>query len=537
MQEIKRILWVDDHPEIEVSSLFNDGETKKVRLMIDAVKEISSSHLYDYDTIVLDIDFSNGVPDVDAIAEELSKRIYLAPDLPEKNKYIINNGGDLLFIYLLERGYPSKQVAFLTGNPGMLEKLRDYHRKSSANMSNEDIALAYQTAWNDAGDGDDAWDLFVEKIESLPVADEYISEDAIIQCSDYLENNNYEKLKQFISGISPKQVSGNDVKNTGDMMIYRFHEANLESPAFFTKKENYIKGHDKEDAEHWLKDNRTRDRVARWLILSAGYHVKKLFDQDQNAMKTQMANLFSDVETDPGIWSSFSQLYNLFYGLRDIDQKEPYYQAISAMLIPFDKSPYSSGPNATAPGANYDKVQKAFARFSKQCRNYCSHNYFGSSITNETALFIIMGTLAAVLNSSQRLDFDSWFKNAETQFVTNGTYNIQSNLTKIDAIGSSLYSNSEINQDAFNKLHLPNSYAACNPWQMLQAIGYNTKMDLTHEQSSEVREKYFVFTLSAYIVKWFAGISEQDVLSQFGKGIEIIYKVANEIVDAYVYPH
>ena len=89
---------------------------------------------------------------------------------------------------------------------------------------------------------------------------------------------------------------------------------------------------------------------------------------------------FSGINTDPGIWSSFSQLYNLFYGLRDIDQREPYYQAISAMLIPFDKSPYSSGPDVMAPGTNYDKVQKAFARFSKQCRNYCSHNYFGSSI-------------------------------------------------------------------------------------------------------------------------------------------------------------
>ena len=55
MRNIKRVLWVDDHPETEVSSLFRDDETKQVSLMENAIEEISSRYLYDYDTIVFDI--------------------------------------------------------------------------------------------------------------------------------------------------------------------------------------------------------------------------------------------------------------------------------------------------------------------------------------------------------------------------------------------------------------------------------------------------------------------------------------------------
>ena len=110
-------------------------------------------------------------------------------------------------------------------------------------------------------------------------------------------------------------------------------------------------------------------------------------------------------------------------------------------------------------------------------------------------------------------------------------------LLKIDILGNNLFLNGDINTDAFNKLHLPSVYSACNPWQMIQAIGYNSKMDLAHEPSSSVREKYFVFTLAAYVIKWFAGMTEQDVNIQFGEGIEKVYRISNEIVDAYVYPH
>jgi len=442
----------------------------------------------------------------------------------------------LLFIYLLERGYPSSRVAFLTGNPGMLQKLKDYNNKNSAAMTKEEIASAYLKAWDDAGDGDDAWDRFVNNIESLPVPDEYIGEDVILQCSDYLEKNDFESLKQYINGISPRPVTGNDVQNTGDMMIYRFHEANLESPIFFTKKDHYIKGHDKGDAEQWLRKGRTDDRLTRWLILSAGNYVKSLFDENQNAMRTQMGNLFSGINTDPGIWSSFSQLYYLFYGLRDLDQKGPYYQAISAMLIPFDNSPKSSGPNAASAGGDYNKIQRAFARMSKQARNYCAHNYFGSSVSNRTALFIIMGTLSGILTKDQRQSLDnSWYKNVKAVIGSKHSYDVSLNVQKIDSLCITLIGSGDINLGAAFKYGAPATYANYKPLDVLKALGYYIKKDMVHQPDTSDRESYFVFTLAAYIIKWFEGMSEADILNSYGEGIKIIYELSNEIVDEYQY--
>lgn len=538
MRDIKRVLWVDDRPEIEVSNLFKDAETKKVSLMEDALKEISGPHLYDYDTIVFDIDFGNGLPDPDKVIDELTKKIFIKPD-DRNNEFIINNGGYLLFIYLLERGYPSKQVAFLTGNPGMLEKLKDYNLKMISDLSSDEIAIKYKEAWDNAGDGDDAWDLFVKSIESLPVDGAFISDDAILECSGYLEANDEIGLKGYISSITPKPVTGNEVKNTGDMMIYRFHEANLESPAFFTKKEHFIAGHDRGEAEQWLNDARTEDRITRWLILYAGNYVKDLFDNDLNGMQNQMSQLFSGINTDPGIRSSFSQLYNLFYGLRDLEQRGPYYQAISAMLIPFDKSPQGSENTALDAGNNYIKHQRAFARFSKQARNYCAHNYFGSSVLNKTALFIILGTLSGVLSKDQRQQIDdNWYKNVHTLIQGWVNYDTNQNIAKVDSLCQSLLNGSHINlSEAFKHRTPPTNYTDYTPYDVLRSLGWNKQMDLTHEQNKAKREEYFLFTLAAYIVKWFKGMNEDNIEQSLGLGIKILFQISNEIVDKYQYPN
>ena len=535
MREIKRVLWVDDCPDMEVGVLFRNDETKQVSLMEDAIKEIASDHLYEYDTIVFDIDFENGLPNPDIVIEELAKRIYLDSD-NRKNDFIINNGGYLLFIYLLERGYPSKQVAFLTGNPGMLDKLREYSQRVSAGLKKEEIAHAYKKAWDDAGEGEDAWDIFLKNVESLPVSKEYISEDAILQCTDWLEKNDYESLKEYIYSISPKPITAIDVQNTGDLMIYRFHEANLEPPVFFTKRRNYIRDHDKGDAEAWLERGRTEDRRTRWLILSAGNIVKSLFDEDQDGMRHQIGQLFSGINTDPGIWSSFSQLYNLFYSLRNIEQRGPYYQAISAMLIPFDKSPVNSGNNAVI-GDNYINVRRALARLSKQARNYCAHNYFGSSISNKTALFIIMGTMSAVLSESQRESVDDyWYKNVKEIILQDHSYDCAANIQKIDDLCNALISNEYINMARAFQYSVPGTYEEYTPRDILRVLGYNTRMDLEHEISTSRREAYYLFTLAAYVAKWFEGLSEEELSYTYGEGIGIMFQISNKTIDEYEYP-
>lgn len=533
MRDIKRVLWIDDVPGNLASQLFHDNETKQMRLLEDALKEISSSHLYDYDTIVFDIDFSHGVKDVEAISAELLEKIYISPEELVSDDFIISYGGYLLYIYLLERGYPSSQVAFLTGNPTMMEYLRAFDKEYRNEMPKEVVVTKYIKAWEDAGDSEDSWYIFLDKIKNLKCPYEYISQDSIEKCSDFLEKDDEEGLRNYIYSMEIKPVSYDGMKNTGDVMIYRFHKANLETPAFFTKSSNYILGHDIQDAEQWLDTRRTNDQLTRWLILSAGYHVTTLFQNNPSAMSSQIAQVFDRANVDIGLKASFNQLYNLFYGLRDINLRGPYYQAISAMLTPFDNNPKSCGDSATASGICYDDIQRSFARLSKQSRNYCSHNYFGSEVSNETALFIILIAVTSVLNQAQRTEFDNWYDDVKALFPAGRRYVRESNVRKIDDFGYSLYRDRKINTDAFNKLHLPRAYNPNRPWKMLQVAGYNINMDLDHETNSAVREKYYIFTLASYIVKWFDGLSETDIETRFGHGIRIVFELSHEIVEDY----
>ena len=531
MREIKRILWVDDYPNNTARSLFPAGETKNVATMDEAINEISSDHLYDYDTIVLDIDFENGLPNGETnTVQKLTKRIFLKKD--QRNKaFIINNGGYLLFLYLLEKGYPSEQVAFLTGNTGILAQLRNFLQQDE--MSKEDIFIEVKQLWEKySGD----FDAFEEKICELPIDENYKTPSFFDDCVDKLIDEDFDGLKILIDGVKPTLVTG--TQNTGDMMIFRFHEANLEPPAFFSKNENDLPGHNREDAQKWIEKKRTDDKLVRWLLLYAGNYVESLFQHDLNAMNTQIGGIFRETSVDPGIRSSFRQMYYVFEGLKSTKKSEesrgPYYQAIAAMLIPFDNSPCSSGASANVNNLGYEKVQRAYARFCKQARNYCAHNYFGSAISNNTTAFILAGTLCAILSKEQIAQISPWFVNLINRYSYSNTYSVQDNIIKIDNLYEQLDHAEKIDTISAHVNSLT-SYSDFEPWDILRALGYNIDMDDSSQNNSSIRENYFVFTLAAYILKWFEGLNENEIESRFGIAIKNMFVLSNEIVDTYNY--
>lgn len=534
MGAIKRVLWVDDYPNNEASSMFKDCETKKVSTMDEAITEIAGDHLYDYDTIVLDIDFENGLPNgEDNVLKKLSEKIYLSKDQKNKN-FIINNGGYLLFLYLLEKGYPSEQVAFLTGNSRIIGQLKDYTNQNIEPMSKDDILEAFKKAWSES----EADFLSGDSVDELPIDRNYKDSDFILDCAEKLEVKDYDGLRKLINSVKPSMVTGN-IQNTGDKMIFRFHEANLESPMYFSKNDNDIEGHNCSDAGSWLTNRRTSNNLTRWLLLDAADYIEKKFRGNQSSMDAQVGSLFiwkhNETARDPGIRSSFRQMYFVFDGLRNIERRGIYYQAVSAMLIPFDGNLQSSGPSANVTNLGYDKVQKMFARFSKQARNYCAHNYFGSSVSNETVIYLIMGTISAVLTENQRRDRDDWYGNARQIFnFSNSNYVLIDNIDKIDQLTQNLLADGSI--DTYSAHVDGKTYSDYTPWDMLKALGYNTAMNLALEQSTTVRENYFIFTLAAYVVKWFDGLSEYDVEDRFGKGIRVIFEISNRIVANYSYP-
>ena len=531
MGDIKRVLWIDDYPNNKASSMFISCETKKVSTMDEAIAEIASDHLYDYDTIVLDIDFENGLPNGEKnVLRKLSEKIYLSKD--QKNKsFIINNGGYLLFLYLLEKGYPSEQIAFLTGNAGIIGQLKAYTNQNISQMSKDDIVEAFKKAWIESEDD------FLDgvSIDTLPIDKKYKDSDFLMDCAEKLDSEDYDGLKELIDTVTPSMVTGN-IQNTGDMMIFRFHEANLESPMYFSKNDNDIEGHNCSDAGNWLNDRRTSDKLTRWLLLDAADYIEQLFRSNVSSMNVQVGSIFASVNNDPGIRSSFRQMYFVFDGLRNTQRRGIYYQAVSAMLVPFDSNPKSSGSSADIANLEYDRVQKMFARFSKQARNYCAHNYFGSSVSNETVIYLIMGTVSVVLTKNQRQGKDDWYQNANQVFgFNNPNYVLADNINKIDQLILNLLANSSI--DTYSAHVDGMTYSNYTPWDLLRALGYNTTMNLASEQSTTVRENYFIFTLAAYVVKWFEGLSEEDVEKRFGEGIRIVFEISNQIVANYLYPH
>ena len=531
ISNVKRVLWIDDYPNNKAGVIFNEEETRIVSSMDDAIKEISGERLYDYDSIVLDIDFENGIKNADEVIEKLSKVIYLNKDQKEKS-FIINNGGYLLFLYLLEKGYPSKQVAFLTGNAGIIGQLKAYNRQNEKQMSKEDIVNAFIDAWKEFGEDVDEFENYISE---LPIDKKYKDSDFVYDCAFMIDEGDMDGLTKMVGDITPTMVTGS-VQNTGDMMIFRFHEANLESPVYFSKNDNDIQGHNREDAKKWLDKNRTDSKISRWLILNAGDYVEKLFRQNTADMNRGIGRVLRNISNDGGIRSAFRQMYYVFDGLRNVEHRGVYYQAVSAMLVPFDATPGNGGDNALSAvqGLSDDeRIMRMFASCAKQARNYCAHNSMGSSISDRTTLFLLMIAVNSVLNKTQRHELAWWYKKC-CEVINNDIGSTNTfNINKIDTLIAELLSNNKID---INCARVGTDCTKYTPKDLLYALGYNTQMNTASQSDSAVREEYFVFTLATYVVKWLDGVSESDMDKRFGREICMVYDVSKKVVASYLYP-
>lgn len=586
-REIKRVLWIDDNDKDQTREMFQDGEYCIISTMDEAIEEISSEHIYEYDTIVFDIDFSHGVDDIGRVRELLSQKIHLNQEELEDDKKFKNIGGYLLYVYLLVCGFPAERVAFLTGNTGAVESLQRMNEAKNRLRPLEEVTAEYRNAYNVAiatakeaqaavanGTATIMQSAFTNPRENFrfyihdaEIAEKYTSDSVITACRECLSRGGSDAdLRQLLANIPDPPVKDTIIDNTAEKMIERFNMANLQSPEYFAKVGKSISGHGNERARKWLVDARSEDMITRWLVLSASKYVTDLYQTSRNTdheMSSQVGNLFNNNDygpgNDPGIESSFGQLYSLFYGLRKINptssnntsihasgemsrktkhQEGPYYQAIMAMLIPFDANPKGAGrgPHDWNPGMDcdyYGWMQRALLWMSKKARDYCAHNYFGTSVQNSTALYIIMGTLTGILSKAQRNRIDdSWYTSVYELVHTNAVCDRMHNINKADSLFAQLLLKGKI-KSGHTYGNNPTSY---RPDDQLVSMGFNTMMDLTNEKDSTVRESYFIYTLAAYVIKWFGNLSDDEIKHNFGKGVLLFVKWSNEIVDSYVYP-
>lgn len=541
MGRIKRMLWIEDNQDItRARRLFPDAETKKVATMDEAIREISGTHLYDYDTVVLDIDFENGLPNgPEFVVDELTKKIYLSKDQQNK-KFLMDNGGYLLYIYLLEKGYPSEQIAFFTGNGGIIEGLKRYTQESINQFSKDEIAALIIKTWEETWNGDDdSIDIFLDAVEKLPIRSEFKVDSIDYAASLYDEDE--DELKRLVEAVRIEAAT-ESIQNTGDMMIYRFHEANLEAPVYFSKNDNDIEDHNFIDAEKWLLNQRTENRMTRWLTLEATDYIEQLF-QENGAMDRQVASLFNRTRQDPGIRSAFRQMFFVFDGLRATERRGAYYQALSAMLVPFDSIPKNRRP-IIEKQTDYENMRWTFAWFAKEARNYSAHNLLGSSVSNNTLLFILTGTLISVLSREQLDSLQYWVEIYKREFYGERRIAFDESLfSKVDQTVNKLLDSGHISLDNEKIKGLPNGLINQNepikskPYGIVKILGLNSKMTTRREPSSAKREEYYVFCLAAYIVKSFEGMDISAVNRSFGDAVSSFLEMASIIVEEYKYPY
>ncbi len=533
MDNIKRILWVDDYKENSASSLFPPDETNIVTTMDQAIREIKGSNLYMYDTIVLDIDFENGLDNPEDIIKELRKKIYLSKDQIKKD-FIISNGGYLLFLYLLESGYPSNRIAFLTGNAGILAELKKYNEQCLMEMSKDDIADEFIKAWKNAGED---FAIFDDSIDKIPVSIEYKVPKFYNECVLKLIDKDWDGVRKLVAGVVPQRLT-DPLMNTGDKMIFRFHDANLEAPVYFSKKDDFA-GHNLNDAEDWLKDMRTDDRVTRWLILRAGDFVESQFRLDEKSAVSQIHDVMGKISGDGGMRNAFRQMYFVFDGLRISEHKGIYYQAMSAMLVPFEAKPKNEDNNVYDADHQDIKVRRMFAWCLKQARNYCAHNKMGLTLSNGTTLFLIMIALTTVLRRDQWKQMENWYHQA-SGLVKEKFGKARSSDTDyrnlVDGMLVSLVENSKVDFDeASRKVYLNKDYTNYTSRDYLYAFGFNKEMDNASEANSERRERYYVYTIAAYILKWFDFAPIGNVSNWYGESVKCVYEVAEKIVENFKY--
>ena len=583
MRRIKRVLWIDDHPNPETGMLFYPDETNIVYTLDDALIEISSNALYEYDCVVFDINFKEGIHDYNNVTSTLSSILFL-DDTDKQRINIEKYGGYFLSLYLLVRGFPAKQVAFLTGNASMLLSIKVYE---GIEASAEDICSVINEAYLRSKDDEgQSLGTFSDIIKDELVPDFYKQSYIINKMFSCLKNKGelLELIPKLSEAHKKDRLRENIQATKNNLMITRFHNANLEPPDFFSKNTGFIESHCKEDAVNWLSNIRTIDRCSRWLILDAGNHVDELFKNDSAGMINRMKTLFYNVDGDPGIQSAFSQLYNLFLGMRKdgSDAGTPYYQAIAGLMIPFDNKPdnhnsidyYSSISNNNVTDAVLDLyVQNVCLNLAKQTRNFCLHNYFGTSISNKTALYIIMYTIAGILDRNQRETFNDWFENVFAMLAVQGNnynesrrmyyfgnisadysypiiFKSKDNIEKIDSLLLKLLNATSIldtqNADKVTRNRAGVNYykTTATPYHKLICLGWNNQMSM--DSCMSMREEYYKFILASYVVLWF-GIKEDKeekekeaikaIENKFGKSIKLLYILSNEIVHDYTYPY
>lgn len=144
-----------------------------------------------------------------------------------------------------------------------------------------------------------------------------------------------------------------------------------------------------------------------------------------------------------------------------------------------------------------------------------------------------MISLSSVLQKSQREEINFWYVKCQEALFPTIIDDPMVCLQKIKKLMKLLLESRKIDlgEAKINKAF--DNYSAVD---YIYAFSNNCELNNKVEPNTTRRENYYLFILASYIILWFNGASFNDISSQYGDSIYIIYKIAACIINEYQYP-
>jgi len=433
--DVKRILWLEDGiANSEVTKMFPDRETLKAGDMDSALKAINKKEELDsLDTIVLDIDMKDGVKDIgklidvlrgkplspEAAGMEYERMLYISKEEEEKAKdFLQDNGGYLVYLYLLKKGFPSERIAFLTANSGDLGALNAMFGADGATyvLDPKELSELFEQAFYDTFSDDQEVDPdskeFLEKCEKTGIPSDFIQSDAFIDAVEQLAASDNSGLMSIFEDFFKGERA---INNTLTEKFLKFRSANLEICSSFAKTERDCgKVGGITAMREWMRRD-IEEKKIRWLVLNlckimldclSKNRNMKSFDCEFN--KEANHNTFTR-DSAIAVFQQLSLHFQKHLGTDEDQKKWSYLQALRIYTTPFDSGKYLY-------------ITQSCNIVAKQLRNYCAHNCFGDSMSAQDFFFFLL-FITKAYTPLAKTDFKSknalyeWLEVAEQEFL------------------------------------------------------------------------------------------------------------------------
>jgi len=350
------ILWVEDNPENKKSFWFASRNVKNITDFSEA-EEAIEKELNSYDVVVLDIDLRNSDPEK---VREKSNQFGLLPDI------FLQKSGMVLFLILLEKGFPREQIIFLTGNADKnnLSKLVDII------SSSKDIEQIKNTT---------------EKVL------DFLSDE---QKTELKQKSTKEDKVNYIKNLALKQGA-----NTYDIFCDAYKAICIKPPRAISKS------NDKDaqiELRSWLEDH---ERDSNYLFLRRGIiegceFLKKHLKQDDNNL--QFTDFIKDTDTYNitsseivNYLDSLSQFFPISKP-NDIDIK--YRLFVWALSHKWEE-------NIDPQKINIKYGEKhTFAWIMKMVRNWTSHANLLDPVNSKTIAFLFLVNMRVMFKLSKEIE-------------------------------------------------------------------------------------------------------------------------------------